>query len=214
MKYYRVPKIVQRIFPKLLFAFPQKSKAVFLTFDDGPHQIFTPHILDILDEHHAKATFFLLGEKLKPNREIILRMKNANHTIGIHGFNHISLLIKSRTEIRQQIESAKSELESILGEPVRFFRPPFGKFNRAVLKTCQQLSLRPVLWSLMTYDFYDQLSNSDLLNTFQKRLRGGDIVVLHDGNDNSERMARVLPEMIGIVWERGMKLSEITLADG
>ena len=153
MRIYRFPKTIQRIFPNILWSKPEKRDTVFLTFDDGPHEIYTPQILDILEEHNAKATFFLMGEKLKTNKELVFRLRDSGHSIGIHGYRHDSMLLKSRKIIREQIERTKDELELLIEKPVQLFRPPYGMFNRAVLKECQHLSLRPVMWSFLTYDF-------------------------------------------------------------
>jgi len=196
MRIYRIPKAVQRIFSDIIWSFPEKKNNVFFTFDDGPHKVFTPQILDILEEQNVKATFFLLGINVKPNKEIVLRMQDAGHSLGIHGYSHDSLLFKSKKYICEQIERAKDELEYQTGEPVRLFRPPYGMFNRAVLKLCRQLSLRLVLWSFMTYDFDNRLGEDYLLKMFQKKICPGDIVTLHDGLSNSDRTVRMLPHLI------------------
>ncbi len=209
MKIYRIPKFVQHFFSNILWSFPDEKSAIFLTLDDGPHEIFTPRILDILDGYGVKATFFLLGARIKGNEKIIRRMHASGHSIGIHGYDHISLLRKSREEIRKQILDTKKNLESLIGEAVKIFRPPYGKFNRATIKECRSLSLQLVMWSFMTYDFDMQLSDRDLTNIFQKKLRAGDIVVLHDGNGNSDRTIRSLDALIEICQSKGFKLKKI-----
>ncbi len=211
MRFFRVPNILTHFFPQIMWQIPNEANNVYLTFDDGPHEIYSPKILDILEEHNVKATFFLLGEKIKPNREIILRMRDSGNTVGIHGYQHSSLLLKSKTFIREQLERAKDELESLTGEPVHLFRPPYGRFNPAVLNQCRQLSLRPVMWSFLTYDFDDRLSDKDLLDIFNKRICPGDIVVMHDGHVNSGRTVRVLPGLIEFICDLGIGLSRVDL---
>ena len=211
MRIYRIPKFVQHFFPNILWSFPDEKNAIFLTFDDGPHEIFTPQILDILDRYSAKATFFLLGESIRGNEKIIRRTHESGHAIGIHSYEHISLLRKSEREIRRQILDTKNKLESLIGEPVKFFRPPYGKFNPAMLKICQSLSLQLVLWSLMPYDFDVKINGRKLVEIFQKKVRAGDIVVLHDGHENSERMVGVLGEMIKICQDRRLELKNLDM---
>jgi peptidoglycan-N-acetylglucosamine deacetylase len=211
MRIYRFPKCVSQIFPNVRWSFPEKQDTVFFTFDDGPHEIYTPQILDLLEEHNTKATFFLLGEKLKKNKELVIRMRDSGHSIGIHGYRHDSMLMKSKIIIREQIERTKVELELLIGKPVQLFRPPYGLFNRAVLKECRQLSLRIVMWSFLTYDFDIRLSDSYLLKTLQKKLCPGDIITLHDGHINSIRTARLLPQLIRYIRSRGFKSSIIEL---
>jgi peptidoglycan-N-acetylglucosamine deacetylase len=209
MRIYRFPKFMQRLFPNILWDFPKKKDTIFLTFDDGPHEIYTHQILDIMEEHNAKATFFLLGEKLKTNKELVIRMRDSGHTLGIHGYNHDSMLSKSKKIIREQLERTKDELETLTRERVQLFRPPYGLFNRAVQKECRQLSLRLVMWNFLTYDFDIRLSDSYLLKIFQKKLRASDIVTLHDGHRNSERTVRLLPKFIQYITEQELNLSVI-----
>ena len=209
MRIYRIPKFVQHIFSNILWSFPNEKNAIFLTFDDGPHEIFTPQILDILDQGGVKATFFLLGARIKGNEKIIRRMHESGHSIGIHGYDHISLLRKSKKEIRRQILDTKKKLESLINEPVKIFRPPYGKFTPAMVKECRSLSLQLVMWSFMTYDFDMEVSDRRLINIFQKKLHSGDIVVLHDGHENSNRTVRVLGEMIGICRNKGFELKRL-----
>ncbi len=211
MRIYRFPKFVQRIFPSILWSCPEKQNTVFLTFDDGPHEIYTPQILDILDEHNTKATFFLLGEKIKSNREIVQHMQDSGHSIGIHGYQHTSLLLKSKKTIYEQLVGSKDILESLIGERVCLFRPPYGLFNRVVLKQCCQLSMRLVLWSFMVYDFDDLLEENYLLKVVQEKIRPGDIIVLHDGLINSDRTTRILSPLLYHVRNVGLKSSAIEL---
>ena len=213
MRIYRIPKFAQMFFPSILWSFPEKANAVFLTFDDGPHKTFTPQILDILDEHRAKATFFLSGMNIKGNEKIILRMHESGYSIGIHGYEHFSLLGKPRIEIKEQILRTRNEIEFIVGKPVNLFRPPYGIFNPKMVKICQELSLHLVIWSFMPYDFYTKISDGKLVDIFQKKLRAGDIVVLHDGHENSGRTVGVLEEMVRWCRNKGLKSEVINLSN-
>ena len=141
----------------------------------------------------------------------MLRIRDSGHAIGIHSYHHVSLLLKSKKTIREYIELAKDELESLIQAPVRLFRPPYGRFNRALLEQCRQLSLRPVMWSFMTYDFDNRLRDNDMLNLFQKNIRPGDIVALHDGHPNSARTVHLLPQLIRHAQNQGLQLSAIEL---
>lgn len=210
MRIYRIPKFVQRIFPNILWSFPDKKNGIFLTFDDGPHDIFTPQILNILEEYQVKATFFLPGAHIKGNEKIVQRIYESGHCIGVHGYEHISLLSKSKREIREQILRAQEKIQSLTGEPVKFFRPPYGRFSPAVIKACHSLSTQMVMWSFMSYDFDARMNDGRLVEIFQKNIRGGDIVVLHDGHENSGRTVRILREMIRICQSRNFELGEIS----
>lgn len=197
MRIYRTPIFLQKMFPSVIFARPARKNQIYLTFDDGPHENFTPQILDILGRHQIKATFFILGKKIKGKEALIRRLDAEGHTAGIHGYDHVSLLFSSKEQIKQQILRAKDAIEFVLGKEVSLFRPPYGRFNLKMINLCQSLQLKLVLWSLMVYDFDLRISNERLLEIFHSKARSGDIVLLHDGHVNSFRTINVLHEIAG-----------------
>lgn len=111
------------------------EKRICLTFDDGPSE-YTENLLDGLAERNAKASFFLIGNRVEKYRKTVLRMKEEGHTIGQHTQNHADLTKISEQEVREEINSANEAIMRITGERPRYVRPPFGEYNdRIVLDT-------------------------------------------------------------------------------
>ena len=125
------------------------EKRICLTFDDGPSE-YTENLLDGLAERNAKASFFLIGNRVEKYRKTVLRMKEEGHTIGQHTQNHADLTKISEQEVREEINSANEAIMRITGERPRYVRPPFGEYNdRIVLDTDMVF----VTWSYSSLDW-------------------------------------------------------------
>lgn len=209
MRFFRTPALLIQIFPQVLWKYPHNNPHVFLTFDDGPDDIFTPQILDILETEKVVATFFVLGFKAQCDAAIVQRISQQGHSIGIHACTHQRLYFQSRHFIYRDILNSKRIVESIVGEPVQFFRPPFGFFSFTMLRICRLLNLRLVNWSLMSYDFDLKLSDNFILQLIKQQARTGDIIVFHDGHFYSERTVRILASVIKILKEKGFQFGRI-----
>jgi peptidoglycan/xylan/chitin deacetylase (PgdA/CDA1 family) len=165
---------------------PRKPKEIALTFDDGPNPRWTPQLLDILERHGVKATFFLIGQYAVQQTELVRRIHAAGHLIGNHTWSHPDLAITGKIQTREELMRTNGELESILGAPVRFFRPPFGSRRPATLRIARELGLTPVMWNSMTYDW--NTNSAELIETRAEKLivrngRHGKAtnLLLHDG---------------------------------
>ena len=113
---------------------PANQDGVALTFDDGPDPIFTPRILDILAQFDARATFFVIGKRAEQHPEIIRAIAAAGHEIGNHTYTHRPLWLLPPRQTRQEIDRCTHVLTTILGEPPRYFRPPWGQSNLAAVR--------------------------------------------------------------------------------
>jgi peptidoglycan/xylan/chitin deacetylase (PgdA/CDA1 family) len=154
-----------------------------LTFDDGPNDPHTLHLLDLLAEYEAKATFFLIGRFVRMRPEIARAICDAGHTIGNHTYNHPNLIFVSAARLRQELEDCRKALEDATGHPAPLFRPPFGGRRPNVLRTARTIGLEPVMWSVTAYD-WDAKSAEAIANNVVKQIdsrKQGEIVLLHDG---------------------------------
>lgn len=209
MRIYRFPGVCYRLFPKILWNDFTTTDQVFLTFDDGPDPIFTPKILAILEKEKTRASFFVVGKKAQQYPEIIRQMNQSGHTVGIHSFEHKRLFYQPKNYIQEQLTKSKFIVEQILGKPVRYFRPPYGSFSPRLIQVCKQLDLKLVLWSIMSYDFDENVSNKLILKLIETKVSSGDIIVFHDGHLKSERTVDILNLVIRILKEKGLKLNSI-----
>jgi peptidoglycan/xylan/chitin deacetylase (PgdA/CDA1 family) len=159
---------------------PRGSKQIALTFDDGPNDPHTLNLLDVLDRHNLHATFFMIGRYVRQRPDIAVEVKRRGHVIGNHTFTHPFLTFERARSIRAEIDQCKEALASVVGEHSKLFRPPWGARRPAVLRTVRQLGLEPVMWSVTGYD-WNPPSAEYIERKVTARVRGGDVVLLHDG---------------------------------
>ena len=148
-----------------------------LTFDDGPHPINTPRLLDILERHQARATFFMLGEAAQRHPEIVRRVAESGHAIGNHSWDHPSFPSISRRERIEQIRACAKAISPY--NTARLFRPPYGTQNLASRMDAFWLGHQPVTWNVTTDDWRG--GDSILIATqVKQQIQPGSIIVLHD----------------------------------
>ena len=164
----------------------KNPRQIALTFDDGPNDPDTMHLLDVLAKNDVRATFFMIGRFVRQRPELARAVAAAGHLIGNHTMTHPLLPLRSRRAVRQEIGDCNAALEDALGQPVQWFRPPHGGRRPDVLRTARELGLTPVMWNAMGYDWKPIASQTIVQNVMRgyrkNRTRGfGTNVLLHDG---------------------------------
>jgi peptidoglycan/xylan/chitin deacetylase (PgdA/CDA1 family) len=155
-------------------------RQIALTYDDGPNDPHTMRLLEVLARHGVRATFFLIGSYVQQCPEIVREIVQAGHIVGNHTFTHPLLIFKSEAEIRQELSQCRSALEDAVGGPSNLFRPPFGGRRPAVLRVARDLGLEPVMWNVTGHD-WNAPPAEVIEHKVAKQIRGGDVVLLHDG---------------------------------
>lgn len=153
-----------------------QEPVVSLTFDDGPHPEFTPQLLEILERHRARATFFVVGEAAHRQPELLHQLVLAGHVIGNHTWDHPSLPRLSGAERRQQILRCK---EVIAPYDRGLFRPPFGHQNPASRLDAARLGYQVVTWNAVGYDWLDH-DGDWIVDDLTRSIQCGSIILLHD----------------------------------
>ncbi|HEX8813674.1 MAG TPA: polysaccharide deacetylase family protein [Terracidiphilus sp.] len=166
---------------------PRKPGEIALTFDDGPNPAWTPRLLELLDKHGVKATFFLIGKYASEQSTLTRLIANNGHLIGNHTWSHPNLARTAPRKVREELRTTNDTLERITGKPIRYFRPPFGARRPDVLHIADALGLTPVTWNAMTSDWSQPSADriAATLSTKVDRLhaRGSAAnIVLHDGS--------------------------------
>lgn len=156
-----------------------------LTYDDGPNDPHTQHLLDVLAEHQVKATFFLIGKYVRQRPDLVRAIHSAGHVIGNHTESHPNLIFTSPRRVKNELESCSKALQDATGEATSWFRPPFGGRRPDVLRIARRLGLEPVMWSVTGYD-WSAKSSEAIVNKVTKQVEArsrkqGEIVLLHDG---------------------------------
>lgn len=159
---------------------PRRSKQIALTFDDGPNDPHTLHLLDVLSKHNVYATFFVIGRYVRERPDIVREISRRGQVLGNHTFTHPLLTLKPVERVRQEIIDCGSALQDAIGEHSNLFRPPWGGRRPAVFHAARQLGLEPVMWNVTGYD-WDAPSSEYIERRVTSRIRGGDVVLLHDG---------------------------------
>lgn len=164
-----------------------------LTFDDGPNSETTNQILDILEENNAKATFFVLGEKLGENTAPTLkRMVSIGCQVGNHSMNHKDLAYLDADGIRDQIETNNEKIREITGMPCRVMRPPYGEVNDLVRETITQPM---IMWEIDTLD-WDHLDPDKTIKAIRDYACDGTIILMHDIHAPTvEACRKIIPEL-------------------
>ncbi len=201
----RIPAVVERIFPQILWRMPAATRAVYLTFDDGPDPTWTPEILRILGEHQARATFFVVGEKADLYPELVRAAAAAGHSIGSHACQHRSLLFASRHHIHDQLDQADAAIAAAAGFAPRLFRPPYGRFGPAMLAATRDCGKQLVLWQVDSRDYSSRSTPAAIVRRVLRHLQPGTIILLHDGHQRSATTVTALSELLPLLTVRGYR---------
>jgi len=157
-----------------------RSLRLALTFDDGPNDPHTLHLLDVLARHNVRATFFMIGRFVEQRPDIARAVAEAGHAIGNHTRTHPNLIFRSSAEIRREIGDCERALDDAGVAHARLFRPPHGGRTPAVLRTIRGRGYEPVMWSVSAWD-WNPHTPEEIAHIVQRQVRGGDVILLHDG---------------------------------
>lgn len=198
--------------PEVVKTLPEADVA--LTFDDGPHPVYTPRLLDLLDKYQVQATFFVLAENALEHPHLIARMKNEGHTVGIHSASHFPAWLNPPWRSARDLERCLQVFRQ-LQVPALFYRPPWGTFNLLTLRQARVHGLRTILWSLSPGDWRKNATAEQICIHILDRVETGDIILLHDHQGNSsspEITLKALETIIPALLERGYHFATIEQA--
>lgn len=186
---------------------PQERKVAALTFDDGPHPVYTRELLDGLKEREARATFFVVGSNIPGNEELIRRMAQEGHLIGNHTYDHVKISDLDAEEACLQIEKTSALIREITGKDTEFVRPPFGEWNRDMESP---LVMIPVLWDVDPRDWSTK-NVSDIVRRVLEDTEDGDIILLHDYYESSVQAALEIVDRLQAQGYRFVTVDELIL---
>ena len=180
---------------------------VALTFDDGPNEPYTLQILDILDKHNIKATFFMIGKNVEKFPETARRVAEAGHVIGNHTYNHRGPLLNTSLRATGEIKRAEEAIKKVTSLPLYLFRPPYGATNRWVLRQAERLGYVICQWSVNAGD-WRRANPGKIKKKVISEVEGGAIILMHDGRNlaaghNRTSTVAALPEIILSLQDKG-----------
>ena len=195
--------MLRSLYPSAIWKIPTKKKQLFLTFDDGPIPEVTPHLLAILKEYKAKATFFCVGANIEKHPKIFLQIIAEGHSVGNHTYHHLNGWKTKTKDYLENIQKcseqlcsyADAEIKNKKNNPHILFRPPYGKMKRAqIALLTSRFSL--IMWDVLSGDFDTTISKEKCLNNVISKTREGSIVVFHDSLKAKENVLFVLPKFL------------------
>jgi peptidoglycan/xylan/chitin deacetylase (PgdA/CDA1 family) len=184
-----------------------------VTFDDGPNPTMTPKLLDLLDRHKTRATFFVIGKFAHEHPELLRETVARGHVVGNHTHSHPNLFWSSAAQTRDELRRCQDAITSALNAPPKFFRPPFGWRNPWLAAVARELQLKVVTWTLLPGDWRAPTDDwlvgrmesiaahaklgANFAAPFAAKsaepttsARGGDILCLHDGGHRAQNTDR------------------------
>lgn len=199
----KIPWVIRKLYPTLIWEKPTDEKIIYLTFDDGPHPTATNFVLDQLKGFNAKATFFCIGKNVVELTDFYKRIIEEGHKVGNHTFNHVNGWKTNNEKYIADIYKAAQYIDSNL------FRPPYGritKFQIALLQkqetektemfTEQRQRFDIIMWTVLSGDFDEKLSPEKCLQHVLLNTKPGSIVVFHDSAKAWDRLYFALPKVL------------------
>ena len=171
---------------------------VALTFDDGPHPVYTPQLLDGLKERGVHVTFFVVGKNILGNEALLKRMETEGHLIGNHTYSHVKLSELDIARACAEVEKTNALICEVTGKEPEFIRPPFGEWKKAMECSFEMI---PVLWDVDPLDWTTK-NTALVVERVLKDTKPGDIILLHDYYQSSVDAAL---EIVDALTERGYK---------
>lgn len=214
--YAFIPGLISRLFGFRVFKKGKTEHEIALTFDDGPDPVYTPQLLDLLKRYNAKATFFVVGSTAEKHPELIRRIHEEGHLLGIHNYKHQTNWLMRPKTVNKQVALTSKVIYEATGQHARYYRPPWGIVN--LFDFTKRNDLQLVLWSGMFKDWRAKTGADRLTQRMLKKLRGGEVFVLHDcgttfgANEAAPmEMLKALERVLKEAAQRG--ISSITIED-
>lgn len=181
---------------------------VALTFDDGPHPIYTPQILGILKKYNVKATFFMVGMNAKKYPEHVKQVLAEGHAINSHSQTHPMLTRLKDSQLHHEVEMPQVIINDIIGKKPLCLRYPYGASNEHVRAVIREHGIVPVPMGFNSFD-YDRPGTDKIVDWVLKNSYSKQVILLHDGFDKREQTVAALPRIIEGIQQKGLGFSPI-----
>lgn len=193
------------------------DKTIALTFDDGPDPVYTDMILDVLKDKDVKATFFLLGKKMKQYPLVTERIFEDGHCLANHTYNHTDLKGKSFKNVYLGILQTEQIIDSVCGKTIKIFRPPWGHITSEEKVDLKKFGFKIVLWDVNSKDFKPNITVNEIINNVMSGVGDKKIVLFHDSDylckASRKNTVLALPQIIDLLKTMGYRFVTIDKMD-
>ena len=193
-QYYRA---MQRKYPEILWFGDGARPDIALTFDDGPHPRDTPQVLEVLAKYAVSATFFLVGKSVEKHPDLVRKLHQSGHQLGIHCYRHLPFPIEKPSVLHAQLEQTRNLIADICGvapQRISDVRPPYGTLTPKTLALLTDWGYRVVMWNSIPAHWMQPFRWT--ISEILEELMPGSILVLHDGHGHGLRVAQILETVI------------------
>ncbi len=159
---------------------PRGTRQLALTYDDGPNDPYTGHLLDVLAKHNVRATFFLIGRYVARRPDLVRRHLEFGNALGNHTWDHPNLIFSTPDSLKEQLGRTSRAIAEVTGESPRLFRPPFGGRRPGVFRAARAMGMSPIMWNVTCYD-WSAKTNETIERHAHRQMKGGNVILLHDG---------------------------------
>lgn len=185
---------------------PTAQKVVVLTFDDGPDELVTPPLLDLLKQYKAPATFFCIGRHINANKELLKKIDTDGHIIGNHSFSHNNLFdLYGSKKMAEEILATNKEVDRAIGKYPVLFRPPYGVTNPSLKKAVEKTKMQSIGWSLRSFDTVKSIDKT--FSKLKNKTKPGSVVLLHD---NDLKVIPIVEQYLSWLSENNYKVVSLT----
>ncbi|MEE9439526.1 MAG: polysaccharide deacetylase family protein [Saprospiraceae bacterium] len=199
----KTPIIIQALFRGIMWR-RNKSKKVYLTFDDGPIPEATPWVLEFLKKEDIKATFFCVGENVKKHSNIYQQIIADGHQVGNHTYNHLNGWKTNKKDYLENIDKAANFIDS------KLFRPPYGRVSPTTLLALKK-RYKIVMWDVLSGDFDSEISAQECIANVTNNTESGSIIVFHDSIKSIKKLKVVLPVVVQYFKDNNIEMDRLDL---
>jgi len=199
--FVKTSKLIQRLFPSLVWRKKNSQNNIWLTFDDGPCPKVTTFILKILKEEKVKATFFLVGKSIQKYPELFTQIIKEGHVVANHSYSHKNGWISNNSSYLYDVEMCQNFMPEN-----KLFRPPYGKISMLQIKELKK-KYKIILWDVLSRDFDSNIGPEKVKNNVLFNTSTGSILVFHNNQKSFRNLKPILQTTIHELKKRGMIFS-------
>lgn len=214
MSFYWVKthSILKKIFSKYIWDLPNCENKIYLTFDDGPTPEITNWVLDTLEKHNAKATFFCIGKNIEKEPALFKRIIDQHHAIGNHTQDHANGWATPKETYLESIATCANTIENHIcsKSSPKLFRPPYGKAKSSQIDALLKLGYKIVMWDVLSADFDTSITKEKCLENVITNIKSGSIIIFHDSVKAFPNLEYTLPRVLEYIDQKHFQYATVS----